>query len=116
MLDPIEFRKVVEEMIELLEKPNVSDFFLALARFDIQGIGSQAKKLLSVTEKKNLYSTIEAQMNKAQNERVPEGFLQFLLENNNHQDSATMLMIQQMKALLMDIVVGGTDTTAITVE
>ncbi|KAM5572763.1 hypothetical protein ABKV19_012691 [Rosa sericea] len=115
-----EFRKVVEEMIELLEKPNVSDFFPALARFDIQGIGSQAKKLLSVTEK-IFDSAIEAQMNKAQNERVPQnheekGFLQFLLENNNHQDSATMLTIQQMKVLLMDIVVGGTDTTAITVE
>ncbi|XP_004300638.1 PREDICTED: geraniol 8-hydroxylase-like [Fragaria vesca subsp. vesca] len=114
-----EFRKVVEEMVELLEKPNISDFFPALSRFDLQGIGSRAKKLLSVME--NIFdSAIEAQMNKAQNERVPEneekGFLQFLLENNNDQDSATSLTLQQMKALLMDIVVGGTDTTAITVE
>ncbi|KAL6174543.1 hypothetical protein ACLB2K_051189 [Fragaria x ananassa] len=114
-----EFRKVVKEMIELLEKPNISDFFPVLSRFDLQGIGSRAKKLLSVTE--NIFdSAIEALMNKAPNELVLEndkkGFLQFLLENNNDQDSATSLTLQQMKALLMDIVVGGTDTVAITVE
>lgn len=99
-----EFRKVVVELIELLEKPNVSDFFPALARFDIQGIGSRAKKLQSVIE--NIYdSAIEAHMNKSKNEGVPEkhegkGFLHFLLENNSHQHSATSLTMQQVKALL----------------
>ena len=100
-----EFKKVVEEMIELLEKPNLSDFFPALAMFDLQGIGRRTKKLLSVTD--NIFqAAIEAEMKKTQNERLPEnhgkkGFLQFLLENNNDQDSATSLTTQQMKALLM---------------
>ncbi|XP_062030528.1 labd-13Z-ene-9,15,16-triol synthase, chloroplastic-like [Rosa rugosa] len=115
-----EFRKVVMEMIWLLQKPNVSDFFPVLARFDIQGIRSRAKKLQSVTE--NMFdSIIETQMNKDKNEGVPKkhegkGFLQFLLENNINQDSATSLTMKQVKALLTDIVVAGNDTTAGIIE
>ncbi|KAM1811566.1 hypothetical protein ACFX11_028453 [Malus domestica] len=33
-----EFREVVSEMTELLGKPNVSDFYPGLARFDLQGV------------------------------------------------------------------------------
>ncbi|TQD79916.1 hypothetical protein C1H46_034548 [Malus baccata] len=33
-----EFREVVSEMMELLGKPNVSDFYPGLARFDLQGV------------------------------------------------------------------------------
>ncbi|PRQ38978.1 putative cytochrome P450 [Rosa chinensis] len=111
-----EFRKVAAETLWLLQRGNVSDFFPVLARFDIQGIRSRAKKLLSVTENM-LDSIIETQMNKDQNEGVPKkdegkGFLQLLLENTINQDSATSLTMKQVKALLSDIVVGGNDTTS----
>ncbi|KAL6177132.1 hypothetical protein ACLB2K_048658 [Fragaria x ananassa] len=43
-----EFRKVVEEMIELLEKPNISDFFPALSRRIWAGIPLAERMLIYV--------------------------------------------------------------------
>ncbi|CAB4279777.1 unnamed protein product [Prunus armeniaca] len=42
----VELRKVVTEIIGLLVKPNVSDFFPMLARFDIQGIRRRQQKAI----------------------------------------------------------------------
>lgn len=42
-----EFRETVLEITEVLGKPNVSDFFLILARFDLQGIEKQMRELAS---------------------------------------------------------------------
>ncbi|XP_008238688.1 PREDICTED: geraniol 8-hydroxylase-like [Prunus mume] len=116
----IEFRKVVTEIMGLLAKPNVSDFFPVLARFDIQGIRRQQQKAISVTEK-IFTSAIEIQMSMppAENEGLQQkhgrkDLLQFLLEHNK--DSATPLTMQELLALLTDVMVGGTDTTTTTVE
>lgn len=94
-----EFRKVVPETMEILARPNISDFFPALARFDVQGIESQAKKLVSVIEK-ILDSAIEKQMNQPTAICEKKDFLQLLLEYVNHEDSAMSLTMQQVKALL----------------
>ncbi|KAI5328597.1 hypothetical protein L3X38_027994 [Prunus dulcis] len=66
-----EFRNVVAEMIELLGKPNVSDFFPSLARFDVQGIARRMKQLQSMTEK-IFDSAIERQKSEAV-EKLPQG-------------------------------------------
>ncbi|CAL8156648.1 unnamed protein product [Prunus armeniaca] len=117
-----EFRNVVAEMMELLGRPNVSDFFPSLARFDVQGIARRMKQLQSMTEK-IFDSAIERQKSEAvekdegldlKHER--KNFLHFLLELNDHEDGAKSITLQQLKALLLDIVVGGTDTTATMVE
>ncbi|CAK9311060.1 unnamed protein product [Citrullus colocynthis] len=42
-----EFRETVLEITEVLGKPNVSNFFLILARFDLQGIEKQMRELAS---------------------------------------------------------------------
>lgn len=46
-----EFRAAASELIEILGKPNVSDFFPVLARFDIQGIERKMKKATQRIEK-----------------------------------------------------------------
>ncbi|XP_004298684.1 PREDICTED: flavonoid 3',5'-hydroxylase-like [Fragaria vesca subsp. vesca] len=113
-----EYRKVAAEMIDLLAKPNISDYFPALARFDIQGIERQAKKVQSKIDK-ILTCAIEEKMKKlasAENNNRKD-FLQFLLENTNTpEDGSLSLTVQQLKGTLTDIVVGGTDTTATVVE
>ncbi|KAI8546474.1 hypothetical protein RHMOL_Rhmol07G0120600 [Rhododendron molle] len=40
-----EFRALVFKILELLSKPNVSDFFPILARFDVQGVEREMKRL-----------------------------------------------------------------------
>ncbi|GKV38113.1 hypothetical protein SLEP1_g46059 [Rubroshorea leprosula] len=41
-----EFREAISDVTELLGLPNVSDFFPALARFDLQGLGKRMGKLV----------------------------------------------------------------------
>ncbi|PRQ20215.1 putative cytochrome P450 [Rosa chinensis] len=46
-----DYRKLVAEIVYLFAKPNISDYFPVLARFDIQGIERQAKKVQSAIDK-----------------------------------------------------------------
>ncbi|KAL6182019.1 hypothetical protein ACLB2K_043442 [Fragaria x ananassa] len=113
-----DYRKLVAEMMDLFVKPNISDYFPAVARYDIQGIERQAKKVQYEIDK-ILNWAIEERMKNGglQQKQERKDFLQFLLENNNnHEDGSTSLTVQQLKALLMDIMVGGTDTTATMME
>ncbi|KAF5181395.1 Cytochrome p450 [Thalictrum thalictroides] len=117
-----EFQQVVGEIVQLLGKPNVSDIFPVLARFDLQGIEHRAKELLSwldkifnsVIEQKQKKDEAGTETTYEQNEK--KDFLQFLLELKEQQDAKTPLTILQLKGLFMDIVVGGTDTTSATLE
>ncbi|KAL2472451.1 Cytochrome [Abeliophyllum distichum] len=115
-----EFRKAASKVVDLIGKPNISDFFPILARFDIQGIAK---------EMKNCFQYVDGILDNVINEHTKmvsvgvEGatgrrdgrkdFLQILLELKEKVTSVTMI---QIKAILMDIVVGGTDTTATIVE
>ncbi|GAV79642.1 p450 domain-containing protein [Cephalotus follicularis] len=111
-----EFRKVVAQETAILAKPNVSDLFPVLARFDIQGIERQAKEILQTCDKLfNSAITAAVEAKEGGNEQR-KGFLQSLLKLREHGDGDSKISINQIKGLLMDIVVGGTDTIATTVE
>ncbi|PON53791.1 Cytochrome P450, E-class, group I [Parasponia andersonii] len=45
VIDAADFKKAAAELMRLLGKPNVSDIFPSLARFDIQGIERDTKKV-----------------------------------------------------------------------
>ncbi|KAL8552615.1 hypothetical protein ACS0TY_001342 [Phlomoides rotata] len=117
-----EFRQVVGEITDLLGKPNVSDFFPGLAWMDLQGIKKQMKgvkeKLELIFEKK-IEQWMEIEGRSGGNHGKATNFLQVLLRlreggaTTTTQPSLTMLHI---KALLMDMVVGGTDTSSNTIE
>ncbi|KAL7165168.1 hypothetical protein ACSBR2_040945 [Camellia fascicularis] len=114
-----EFRQVVAEMTELLGKPNLSDFFPGLARFDLQGVQKQMKGLAKRFDR--IFETIIDQRLKMDGHgsgtaEESADFLQFLLKLKDDGDAKTPLTITHLKALLMDMVVEGTDTTSNTVE
>ncbi|KAK1384841.1 geraniol 8-hydroxylase-like [Heracleum sosnowskyi] len=109
-----EFRLVVNEITQLLGTPNVSDFYPGLARFDLQGV----RKKMKVVAKK-FDDIFEATMKQRQEMDGQEGstdFLQFLLKLTNNQDAKIPFTMTDLKALLMDMVTGGTDTTSNSVE
>ncbi|XP_059657449.1 flavonoid 3'-monooxygenase CYP75B137-like [Cornus florida] len=113
-----EFQEVIEKIIEIIAKPNISDFFPMLARFDIQGVERQAKKLL-VWVDRILDAVIDERMRLDGGEglgmskdKERKDFLQICLELKEQEDTASPITLTQIKAMLMDIVVGGTDTTA----
>ncbi|TXG70753.1 hypothetical protein EZV62_005688 [Acer yangbiense] len=117
----IQFRQVVEEVVELLGAPNISDLFPALARFDLQGVESKTKKLLSWFDR-IFESLIDGRAKDCQDcgekkeGKAREDFLEILLELKQNGDGKSSLSMNQVKALLMDIVVGGTHTSSTTIE
>ncbi|KAJ8767635.1 hypothetical protein K2173_018193 [Erythroxylum novogranatense] len=110
-----DFRKVISDITELLGTPNLSDFFPRLARFDFQG---QRKKMTNLALK---FDEIFEEMIKKRVELDKEGdeskdFLQFLLKLEDEEDSKTPLTMTHVKALLMDMIVGGSDTSSNAIE
>lgn len=118
----VEFREAVNEMTKLLGSPNVSDFFPWLAWLDLQGMRRQMKVVSTKFEHifDKVIALVRAQI-EANNENTigntgKKDFLQVLLQLKNAADSKTPLTMDHVKALLMDMVVGGTETTSNTVE
>ncbi|KAB2622518.1 geraniol 8-hydroxylase-like [Pyrus ussuriensis x Pyrus communis] len=114
-----EFREVVSEMTELLGKPNVSDFYPGLAPFDLQGVVKQISRLVrrfdGIFEK--IIDQRPALDKEGEKEESNKDFLTFLLKfKEEGGDSKTPFTMSHLKALLMDMVVGGTDTSANTTE
>ncbi|XP_009595838.1 labd-13Z-ene-9,15,16-triol synthase, chloroplastic-like [Nicotiana tabacum] len=117
-----EFKEVVVKVFQVLGKPNISDFFPMLARFDLQGIQKEMKALSK---------SVESILDPAINERMKmlsdkkEGeiqgngkkdFVQILIELMEQKDIGISLDLVKIKAMLVDIVIGGTDTVITTVE
>ena len=103
-----DFREVVSEMTELLGKPNVSDFFPGLARFDLQGIKKQmvglAKRfdrIFDVMINQRLKIDKEGGSKDKDKDKDSKDFLQFLLKLKDEGDSKTPMTMIHLKALLM---------------
>ncbi|KDP25608.1 hypothetical protein JCGZ_20764 [Jatropha curcas] len=114
-----EFRKVVADMTALLGKPNISDFFPGLVRFDLQGL---QKKMDSLSVQfDGIFERMIAKRLKMDSEggesaRECKDFLQFLLKVKEEGDTKTPLTMTHVKALLMDMIVGGSDTSSNSIE
>ncbi|KAL0542166.1 hypothetical protein IC582_022259 [Cucumis melo] len=109
------FREVVDELMVLLGTPNLSDLFPVLGCLDLQGIARKMKKVSNRCDE-ILNSAIEGQRKKGRNGLENRGFLEFLLEVMEGEDNSESITENQLKGLLIDIVIGGTDTTSTVIE
>ncbi|XP_071735882.1 cytochrome P450 71AU50-like [Rutidosis leptorrhynchoides] len=112
----VEFQEVISKIVELLGTANLSDFFPGLSRLDLQGVKRQMKQQLKTMD--NIFETmfqdrikLNNNASKAKEQEGKKDFLQILLELKD-QDNTTSFKDTQVKALLMDIFTGGTDTTS----
>lgn len=97
-----EFRQLVAEITELLGKPNVSDFFPAIARFDLQGIKRKMAGLaLRFDEIFDSIIERRLRMDSEGGSEVGKDFLQFLLQLKEEGDEKTPFTMNHLKALLM---------------
>lgn len=114
-----EFRQVVNEMTSLLGAPNVSDFYPSLARFDLQGIRKNTRILANRFDaifERMIQQRSKMEKKDEESDTKTKDFLQFLLKLKEDEDAKIPFTMTHLKALLMDMVVGGTDTTSNTVE
>ncbi|PIN04378.1 Cytochrome P450 CYP2 subfamily [Handroanthus impetiginosus] len=101
-------------------KPNVSDFFPGLGKFDVQGIEKEMREVLSGVEE-ILDVVVGERMKTMEGGGEWRGdrrrdFLEILLELRGQEVGERSFDVPQIKAMLLDIVVGGTDTTSTIVE
>jgi len=109
-----EFRQVVNEMVGYLGMPNLSDFYPSLALFDLQGVQKNMKVLAKRLD--GIFESMIDQRRKMGSDENKD-FLQFLLKlKDEGGDYKTAFNMAHLKSLLMDMVVGGTDTTSNTIE
>ncbi|KAI4313028.1 hypothetical protein MLD38_037807 [Melastoma candidum] len=114
-----EFKEVVWRIMEDTGKPNLSDYFPVIGRFDLQGIKKHIKvsytrlhKMFDEVIEKRLQERAESRFNR---DAIKKGdFLDALLDQCEEKNSG--LDRYNIKPLILDIFIGGTDTTAIAVE
>ena len=104
-----EFREASSQIIELLWRSIISDFFPALAKSDIQGVERQMKRAFLLAERvvdsiidlkmKNSNAKDEGAFDKGEK----KDFLQFLLDLKGQEDTETSITMTQIKALSMVI-------------
>ncbi|KAL9286533.1 putative cytochrome P450 [Arabidopsis thaliana] len=108
-----EFLELITEIIDVVGKPNVSDFFPVLSRFDLQGLAKRVRR--SAQRMDRMFDRIISQrVGMDKGSKGNDGnFLMVLL---NAKDEDENMSMNHVKALLMDMVLGGTDTSLNTIE
>lgn len=100
-----EFCDVLKKIVDLFLKPNVSDFYPVLARFDIQGIEKEMRRYMQSVDL--IFDDLILKQRKKMTQNVKKqgkkDLLQVLLECHQRQDSETSITLTQLKAILMVI-------------
>nr|UVC58032.1 CYP706G29 protein [Isodon rubescens] len=110
-----EFKVLASKLSDLLAKPNVSDLFPLLAKLDLQGVKKQMLRVVDSID--GVLEDFISEHEKSSGDQVKEGrkdFVQILLELKEKEDSD--LPRDQLKTLLANIILGGTETSSTTVE
>jgi cytochrome P450 len=109
-----DFKKLVADYTDLMGMPNVSDFLPALARFDLQGIQRKTEALMERLDQSFERMTEKRQSGQGKNSK---DFLDVMLRlEKEEKESRTPFTMTHVKALLMDMFVGATDTVSAIVE
>ncbi|XP_058081628.1 flavonoid 3'-monooxygenase CYP75B137-like [Magnolia sinica] len=112
-----EFRRVACEAMDLLGKSNVSDLFPIISRFDVQGVVGHMKRVSSWLDR--IFDSVIDQrmkMDREEGEGKSKDFLQLVLRLQKEGGTKTPMTMNHIKAMFVDLVVGGTDTTSTTIE
>ncbi|KAK7835758.1 angelicin synthase [Quercus suber] len=97
-----DFKEVVSLMTELMGKPNISDFYPGLARFDLQGIKRQMDGLAKRFDRIfDVMINQRLKIDKEGGDKEGKDFLQILLKLKDEGDAKTPLTMIHLKALFM---------------
>ena len=95
------FRCALDEIVEIFRKPNVSNLFPILARFDIQGLARQMKRCVLLVDQ--ILDAIIDHNQKEGRSKESKDFLQFLLRLMEQGDPKMPLTTSHIKALFLVI-------------
>ncbi|KAL5545523.1 hypothetical protein UlMin_005210 [Ulmus minor] len=118
--DADEIRKLVTDTVGVAGKFNVSDYFPVLKKLDVQGYGKRLKEIRERFD--NMMERIMKEHEEARKKEKEGGddtvkdFLDILVDISEDESSEIRLSRENIKAFMLDIFTGGTDTSAITTE
>ncbi|KAL4346570.1 hypothetical protein GQ457_17G019810 [Hibiscus cannabinus] len=110
-----EFKELVGRIMEYSSKPNLSDYFPMLKRFDLQGIRKHIKQSYM-----GLHAIFDVLIDKRMEVRASDSkarsgdFLDVLLDQCEENES--YFTRQNIKPLILDLFIAGSDTSALTTE
>ncbi|KAL4558114.1 hypothetical protein LXL04_036310 [Taraxacum kok-saghyz] len=116
--EPEVMRKIVTDINELLITFNLSDFIWFLKNIDLQGIEKRSKKILGRFDafiENIMRKHEEARKGKKEMGEVKD-LLDLLLDISEDESMEIKMTRDNIKAFILDIIVAGTDTSAITTE
>ncbi|XP_076918898.1 cytochrome P450 93A3-like [Bidens hawaiensis] len=108
--------KIVSEAAELLGKFNISDHIWFCKNLDLQGFGKRSEDIRRRFD--TLMETIitDHEVARKQKKREAKDLLKILLHISEDENMDTKLSQENIKAFVLDILIAGTDTSAITIE
>uniref|UniRef100_A0A0A9AQP2 Cytochrome P450 n=1 Tax=Arundo donax TaxID=35708 RepID=A0A0A9AQP2_ARUDO len=111
-----EFHEVVTDIMEAAARPNLSDFFPALAAVDLQGWRKRLARLFA-----RLHQVFDAEVDRRlrcreAGEPRKDDFLDLLLDAAMRDGDAAALDRDTLRSLFTDLFAAGSDTTSSTVE
>ncbi|CAM0878985.1 unnamed protein product [Alopecurus aequalis] len=119
-LDPasrVVFRDTVQEAMLLIGRPNVSDFYPAIALLDLQGVRRRIAKLLAVTYRQYEELVARRRSGRDAGEARKDDLLDVVLDAEREwQQEASVLSHKTMRALFVDLYGAGASTTAVLIE
>ncbi|KAF3449994.1 hypothetical protein FNV43_RR06073 [Rhamnella rubrinervis] len=113
-----EFKELVWRIMEDAGKPNLSDYFPALKRFDLQGVRRHVR--VSYTRIHEIFDEIIRKRleyrssSSPSNKKMHGDFLDVLLDQYDEESSGFTL--ETIKPLILDLIIAGSDTSGSTTE
>ncbi|KAH6784392.1 hypothetical protein C2S52_009351 [Perilla frutescens var. hirtella] len=114
-LDEKGFKSVIDETMNLAALPNLGDFFPLMAALDLQGLNRRMKEL-SVIFDGFLERIIDDHLQKKQETKQNQDFVDTMLAVMESGEAEFEFDRRHVKAVLLDMLIGGMDTSASTVE
>ncbi|KAL1536675.1 cytochrome P450 71AU50-like [Salvia divinorum] len=111
------FKDVIDETTRVAAQPNLGDYFPSVAALDLQGLNRRIKKL-SATFDGFLDTIIDDHVEKKEQEKEKKGwyFVDVMMAIMESGGAGFDFDRRHVKAVLLDMLIGGIDTTATTVD
>ncbi|KAH6791332.1 hypothetical protein C2S51_006338 [Perilla frutescens var. frutescens] len=115
-LDERGFKAVIDETTRVAAQPNLGDYFPAVAPLDLQGLNRRVRKLSATFDgflDRIIYDHVEKKVEK---EMRNQDFVDIMMAIMESGEAGFDFDRRHIKAVLLDMLIGGIDTTATTVD
>ncbi|XP_022978482.1 cytochrome P450 CYP736A12-like [Cucurbita maxima] len=107
------FKSVIQEGLQLVATPNMGDFIPQIAALDLQGLDRRSKAVSKIFD--GFLEKIIDDHLESKHENKTKDFVDVMLDIMNSQQTEYQIQRSNVKAILIDMLVAGMDTSATTI-